>query len=42
MSHFKRRGGSTNQDMVFSLPSEKRKPTTICHSHARAYLNTEK
>jgi hypothetical protein len=41
-SHSKRKSGSTNQDMMFPLPSEKRKPATICHSHARAYLNTEK
>jgi hypothetical protein len=37
--HSKRRSGSTNQDMVFPLPYEKRKPATICHSHAR--LNTK-
>jgi hypothetical protein len=37
-SHSKRRIRSTNQDMMFLLPSEKRNPTTICHSHARAYL----
>jgi hypothetical protein len=42
MSHSKQRSGGTNQDMVFLLPSEQRKPTTICHCHARAYLNTEK
>jgi hypothetical protein len=42
MSHSKRRSGSTNQDMVFPLPSEKKKRATIGHNHARAYLNTEK
>jgi hypothetical protein len=27
---------------VFPLPSEKMKPTTICHSHAQVCLNIDK
>jgi hypothetical protein len=41
-SHSKRRSRSTNQDMVFPLPFEKRKLITIYHSHARAYLIIDK
>jgi hypothetical protein len=40
-SHSKRRIGSTNQDVVFLLPSEKRNSATICHSQVRANLNTK-
>jgi hypothetical protein len=32
VSHFKRRIGSTNQDVVFPFSSEKSNPATICHS----------